>query len=220
MTDVRRHAHAPRARGGGASGRERHRVRARTKWRRRPSEAADAAARIGFPVVLKVVLARHRPQERRRGRGHGPRRRAAAVRDGFDDLIADVHGRRPEARLDGVLVCRQVEARGAEMIVGAVRDATFGPTVMLGAGGVLTEVLGDVAFRLAPLHRDDALDMLRELRAFKMLTGYRDVPPSICEALLDRGREARRPAVRSSRDGRGRPEPGRGAPRWVRRSRC
>jgi len=146
-------------------------------------QASVAATRIGFPVVLKVVSPDiiHKSDVGGVVLGLAD---SVAVRQGFDDLVADVHARRPEAHLDGVLVCRQV-GEGAEMIVGAVRDATFGPTVMLGAGGVLTELLGDVAFRLAPLHPDDALDMMRELRAFRMLTGFRGAPPADLQALAN-----------------------------------
>ena len=145
-------------------------------------EAAAAAARIGCPVVLKVVSADIVHKSDVGGVILGLADPAGA-HAGYDALMAGVRAHMPAAHLDGALVCRQIVGARVEMIVGAVRDATFGPTVMLGAGGVLTEVLGDVAFRLAPLHVDDALDMLRELRAYKMLTGYRDVPPVDVEAL-------------------------------------
>jgi acyl-CoA synthetase (NDP forming) len=144
-------------------------------------QAADAATRIGYPVVLKVVSPDIVHKSDVGGVVTGLAE-SAAVRRGFDGLMADVQACRPEARMDGALVCRQVD-EGAEMIVGAVRDTTFGPTVMLGVGGVFTELLGDVAFRLAPLHPDDALDMLRTLRAFKILTGYRGTPAADLEAL-------------------------------------
>jgi ATP-grasp domain len=137
-------------------------------------EAAAAASRISYPVVLKVVSPDIVHKSDVGGVLTGLTD-AAAVRRGFDGLMAQVRARQPEARLEGALVCRQV-SEGVEMIVGALRDSTFGPTVMVGAGGVFTELLGDVAFRLAPLHPDDALDMLRELRVHKMLTGFRDSP--------------------------------------------
>jgi acyl-CoA synthetase (NDP forming) len=145
-------------------------------------EAAAAAARIGFPVVLKVVSADvvHKSDA---GGVLLSLSDAEAVRAGFDGLVATVAARVPGARIDGALVCRQVVGAGAELIVGAVRDGTFGPTVMVGAGGVFAEVLGDVAFRLAPLREDDALEMLRELRAYKTLTGFRNVPPLDVAAL-------------------------------------
>ena len=139
-------------------------------------EAAAAAGRIGFPVVLKVVSADVVHKSDAGGVLLGLSD-AEAVHAGFEGMMATVAARVPGARIDGVLVCRQVSGAGAELIVGAVRDSTFGPTVMVGAGGVFAEVLGDVAFRLAPLHEDDALDMLRELRAYKTLTGFRNVPP-------------------------------------------
>jgi acyl-CoA synthetase (NDP forming) len=145
-------------------------------------EAAAAAARVGCPVVLKVVSADVVHKSDVGGVMLGLADPSAA-RTGFEALMTQVSARAPGARLDGALVCRQVTGARVEMIVGAVRDATFGPAVMLGAGGVLTEVLDDVSFRLAPLHEDEALDMLRELRAYKMLTGYRDVPPVDVRAL-------------------------------------
>lgn len=143
--------------------------------------AVEAAARIGFPVVLKVVSPDVVHKSDVGGVVTGLAN-AEAVRAGFEALLAAVRANLPDADLRGALVCRQ-ELGGAEMIVGALRDPTFGPTVMLGAGGVLTEVLGDVAFRLAPLHHADALDMLGELRAFKMLTGFRGSPPADLDAL-------------------------------------
>jgi acyl-CoA synthetase (NDP forming) len=139
------------------------------------AEAVDAAARIGYPVVLKVVSPDivHKSDVGGVLTGLSD---AGGVRRGLDRLVADVRTRMPQAHIEGVLVCRQV-SQGAEMIIGAIRDPTFGPTVMLGAGGVFTELFGDVAFRLAPLHPSEALDMLRELRAFQMLTGSRGSLP-------------------------------------------
>jgi acetate---CoA ligase (ADP-forming) subunit beta len=145
-------------------------------------EAVAAAERLGFPVVLKVVS----PDVVHKSDAGGVVLGLAdplAVSAGFAALVASVQELVPGARIDGVLVCRQVAGARAEMIVGAIRDETFGPTVMLGAGGVLTEVIGDVSFRLAPLTHADALDMLRELRSARMLTGFRNVPPLDLDAL-------------------------------------
>jgi acyl-CoA synthetase (NDP forming) len=139
-------------------------------------EAVEAAERIGFPAVLKIVS----PDVVHKSDVGGvvlDVNDAAEARAQFAQLTARVRGAVPNARVDGVLVCRQVTGPRAELIVGGVRDATFGPTVMLGAGGVFAEVLGDVSFGLAPLHVDDGMDMLRELKAYKTLTGHRDTPP-------------------------------------------
>jgi acetyltransferase len=99
----------------------------------------------------------------------------AALRAGFDTLLARARQQRPQARLDGVLV--QPMAGGhLELVVGVQRDAAFGPVVMVGFGGVLVEVLKDVAFRRAPFDDDEALAMLAELRMAPLLDGVRGQP--------------------------------------------
>ena len=76
-------------------------------------------------------------------------------------------------------------ACGVEMIVGAVNDAHFGPYVMVGLGGVLTEVLHDVAHRFAPVNAADARDMLAELKGAKILEGFRGAAPADIDAVVD-----------------------------------
>ena len=89
----------------------------------------------------------------------------------------------PDARIDGISV--QEMASGVEMIIGAVNDPHFGPYVMVGLGGVLTEVLHDVSHRFAPVTPDDARDMLAELKGAKILGGYRGAPPVDVDAVVD-----------------------------------
>ena len=89
----------------------------------------------------------------------------------------------PNARIDGISV--QEMASGIEMIVGAVNDPHFGPYVMVGLGGVLTEVLHDVAHRFAPVTTADAREMLAELKGAKILEGYRGAPPVDVDAVVD-----------------------------------
>ncbi len=89
----------------------------------------------------------------------------------------------PHARIDGVSV--QEMASGVEMIVGAVNDPHFGPYVMVGLGGVLTEVLHDVSHRFAPVSPEDARDMLAELKGAKILDGYRGAPAADIDAVVD-----------------------------------
>ena len=89
----------------------------------------------------------------------------------------------PNARIDGVSV--QEMASGVEMILGPVNDPQFGPYVMVGLGGVLTEVLHDVSHRFAPITPDDARDMLAELKGAKILEGYRGAPPADVDAVVD-----------------------------------
>jgi len=138
---------------------------------RSPEEAAEAAGRIGCPVVLKVVSpdVLHKSDVGGVVAGLGD---AESVRQGYERMVGAVLEKVPHARLQGVLVCRQAPP-GLEMIVGGLTDAMFGPTLMLGLGGIFTEVLKDASFRMAPVSGADAVEMVRELRGFPLLEGVR-----------------------------------------------
>ena len=88
-----------------------------------------------------------------------------------------------EARVEGFLVEEMVN--GLELIVGGLQDPTFGPVVLIGAGGVLVEVLDDVAVGVCPISRTDAETMIASLRANAILRGYRGRPPLAAEAVID-----------------------------------
>jgi len=105
------------------------------------------------------------------------------VRKAAREVIASARKYRSEARIDGVLV--QAMASGTEVIIGAVDDAYFGPTVMFGLGGILTEVLHDVTHRFAPFDLTTAHDMLNEIKGAALLHGYRGSPPLDANALAD-----------------------------------
>lgn len=90
----------------------------------------------------------------------------------------------PGARIQGVLI-EQMAVKGVEVILGASRDPRFGPLMMFGLGGTLVEVLKDVSFRLAPMWRISAERMVREIRSFQVLDGFRGNPPSDIEAIVD-----------------------------------
>jgi acetyltransferase len=90
----------------------------------------------------------------------------------------------PEAAITGVLVQKMVSG-GRELIVGMSRDPSVGALLMFGLGGVLVEVLGDVVFRLAPINRLEAADMLRSIRGVRLLQGVRGAPPADLPALED-----------------------------------
>jgi acyl-CoA synthetase (NDP forming) len=83
--------------------------------------------------------------------------------------------------LDGMIV--QPMAKGREIILGLKRDGNFGAMLMFGLGGVYTEVVKDVAFRFAPIDRDEAMQMMQEVKAYKVLTGYREFPRMDIEAV-------------------------------------
>jgi acetyltransferase len=97
------------------------------------------------------------------------------------EVVANARRHMPAAKIDGVLVAEM--ASGIETIVGVVNDAAFGPCVAVGLGGVLTEVLQDVTFRIAPFGLETARDMIAELRGAKLFAGYRGQPAGDTEAL-------------------------------------
>ncbi len=130
-------------------------------------EAVEIADCIGYPVVLKVISPDIVHKSDRGGVAVNLADRDA-VATGFDS----VSNRTAPARLTGMLVCRQAPA-GLDVIVGGLRDRSFGPVVMFGLGGVLTEVLADTALRIAPLARPDAVEMVHQVRGYRLFQGTR-----------------------------------------------
>jgi acyl-CoA synthetase (NDP forming) len=90
----------------------------------------------------------------------------------YQRIVDGVQSAVPKARIEGVLVCKQAP-QGLEVIVGALDDAAFGPTVMFGLGGIFTEVMKDVSFRITPLERKDAEEMIEEIQGYPLLAGAR-----------------------------------------------
>jgi acetyltransferase len=107
-----------------------------------------------------------------------------AAREAFEDIQAAVLGHMPDALFLGVAVQEQI-ADAREVIIGLARDPQFGPLLMFGLGGIYVEVLKDVAFRIAPISRDDALQMMHEVKSFPLLTGARGEQPSDTDAIVD-----------------------------------
>jgi acyl-CoA synthetase (NDP forming) len=153
------------------------------KIARSRAEAAAAARDIGFPVVLKVLSADIAHKSEAGGVLLGLRS-ADEVAAGYDTMMARVGAHAPNAKLDGALVARMIEG-GVETVIGAKRDAIFGPVVMFGLGGVYVEVLKDVTLRLAPVDRETAKDMIRAIKGIALLTGARGKPPADLDALAD-----------------------------------
>ncbi|MFE5939582.1 acetate--CoA ligase family protein [Streptomyces sp. NPDC056470] len=143
--------------------------------------AVRAAALVGYPVVMKASGAQlaHKTEL---GLVKVGLTSASQVRDAYRELtdIARYEG----VDLDGILVCQMV-GRGVEMVVGVTRDPLFGPTVTVGLGGVLVEVLNDAAVRVPPFGEDQARDMLGELRGQALLKGVRGAPPADVDALVE-----------------------------------
>ncbi len=132
-------------------------------------EAQSLAQEIGFPVVLKASGSEIT---------HKTEKNLVELYLKNIDEVADAYGElasRAGDEMEGVLVQEMVKGR-RELVMGLTRDAQFGPCVMFGLGGVLTEVLNDVSFRVAPLLERDAIEMMQEIRAAKILETFRGEP--------------------------------------------
>ena len=137
----------------------------------RADEAADAATRLGYPVALKALGPALLHKTERKAVTLNLRD-AAGVRAAYGDFET-----RLGTEMTGVLVQRMISP-GAEMIVGAVQDRVFGPVIACGTGGVMVDVLADMAFRLHPVTASDAAEMIDELRGARLLRGCRGAPPA------------------------------------------
>jgi acyl-CoA synthetase (NDP forming) len=145
-----------------------------------PAEAAAAAERLGFPLVAKAVAPGFLHKSDVGGVVLGLESPAAVAH-----AVATLHGRMRAigTPLEAVFLQREVRG-GIEALVGVTTDATFGPLLVCGLGGVLVELVRDVAFRLPPVSDVDAREMLSRLRAARLLDGYRGMPPGDREALV------------------------------------
>lgn len=147
------------------------------------AQAVAIAAELGFPVVLKV-LSEDIPHKSDAGGVKLNLVDADAVGAAHDAIMAGARAAQPGARIDGVSVQRQARP-GTEVIIGMTKDPQFGPVLMFGLGGILVEVLKDVAFRIVPLEARDAREMVREIKGFPLLQGYRGGEPADLDALQE-----------------------------------
>ena len=146
-------------------------------------EAVEAAREIGLPVVIKVsspdVLHKTEAGALRIGLADED-----AVRAAYGEVLTNTESHAPGARIDGVLVGEMV--RGAtEVIVGVSYDSQLGPVLLFGMGGVLVEVMRDVALRVCPISRLDAEEMVAQVRGSRLLHGFRGRPKADVESLVD-----------------------------------
>jgi len=147
------------------------------------AQAAQLAAGMDAPAVLKIQSA-DIPHKTEAGGVRVGVRGDDAVAAAFDEIMRNARTYAPQAALDGVLVQEMISS-AHELILGINNDPLFGPAVMVGFGGIYAEVMKDVNFRLAPIVRSEAEQMVRELRAFAILDGARGRPKADVEALVD-----------------------------------
>ncbi len=151
-----------------------------------PEELLEAAGHIGYPLVIKGCSAEiaHKTEK---GLIRVDIRNDEEATTAFREISAAMNGATGEA----ILVQQLVKGQ-RELVVGLTRDAQFGPCVMFGLGGIFTEILKDTVFRVAPLEKQDALEMMQEIRASKILEEIRGMVPvdkdRLAEMLMTVGR--------------------------------
>ena len=138
-------------------------------------EAVSISKELGFPVAIKIASADVVHKSDAGGVKLGLENEEK-VNQAYDDIMTAIKQAFPDAKILGVSV--QTMARtGVEVIIGMSKDAQFGPVLMFGLGGVLVEILKDVSFRIVPLVKRDAKEMIREIKGYPLLEGYRGSEP-------------------------------------------
>lgn len=148
-----------------------------------PVSAGEVAREIGFPVVMKI----NSPDILHKSDLGGIRlglSSKAEVMKAYDEMFDSIRQKIPDARLEGVLI-EAMAPKGNEVIIGMKRDPGFGAMMMFGFGGIFVELFKDVSFRVAPLTRLDAEDMVLSTKAGKLLQGYRGEKEKDIEAIVD-----------------------------------
>jgi acetate---CoA ligase (ADP-forming) subunit beta len=152
-----------------------------TKLAATREQALSMSKELGYPVALKITSADilHKTDA---GGVKLDLKTAAQVGKAYDDIMKSAKKAFPEAKIQGVSV-QKMARPGIEVIIGVSKDVQFGPVLMFGLGGVLVEVLKDVAFRIVPLERRDAREMIHEIKGYPLLEGYRGQEPADVGAL-------------------------------------
>jgi acyl-CoA synthetase (NDP forming) len=156
-----------------------------TKLATSKQEAIAISKKVGFPVALKIVS----PEITHKSDAGGVKlglKTSKQVEVAYEEILSAVKQKYPHAVIDGVSV-QKMARPGTEVIIGMTKDAQFGPVLMFGLGGILVELLKDVSFRIVPLEREDARGMIREIKGYPILEGFRGMEPadvSILEEIL------------------------------------
>lgn len=142
-----------------------------TKLARNKKEAISISKEMGFPVVLKIIS----PDVVHKSDSGGVKlglTSATQVGKAYSEIMTSIKQQIPQAKIQGVSV-QKMGRPGIEVIIGMSKDPQFGPVIMFGLGGVLVEVLKDVSFRIVPLTKNDAQEMIKEIKGYPILQGYR-----------------------------------------------
>lgn len=137
-------------------------------------EALNFAKKIGYPVVLKV----YSPEILHKTDIGGIKldiRNENELKKAFSEILTNVKKKKPKKKIEGILVQEQIS--GKEVAVGMKRDLTFGPVLMFGLGGIFVEVFKDVTLRIAPIERKEVFEMIKGIKGFEILKGFRGEKP-------------------------------------------
>jgi len=152
-----------------------------TRLAKSKREAISISKELGFPVVLKVAS----PDIVHKSDSGGVRlglANATQVGKAYAEIMSSIKQKFADAAIHGLAIQRMAPP-GVEVIVGMSKDVQFGPVLMFGLGGILVEVLKDVSFRIVPITRRDAAEMIREIKGYPLLEGYRGQEPADISAL-------------------------------------
>ncbi len=154
-----------------------------TKLAKTQKEAISLSQKMGFPVALKIAS----PDVVHKTDSGGVKlsiNNVTEVKKAYDEILKKVKKQYPDAVVHGVSVQKMVRA-GTEVIVGTSKDPQFGSVIMFGLGGVFVELLKDVSFRVIPVERKDAQEMINEIKGYPILEGYRGKDPADISALVE-----------------------------------
>jgi acyl-CoA synthetase (NDP forming) len=147
----------------------------RTELAHNRKEAISISKEIGFPIVMKIVS----PDITHKSDVGGVKlglRNNTQVEKAYAEMMSTIKSKCPQARIEGVSI-QPMAPPGVEVIIGMTRDPQFGSLMMFGLGGILVELMKDVSFRIVPVGKKDAREMIEKLKTFPLLKGYRGREP-------------------------------------------
>ena len=134
-------------------------------------QAMKIAQKVGYPVAIKIVG----PTVTHKTEVGGVQLNLANERElkiSSEDMLQNFKKKSRKSKIDGIIVHQMVKG-GQEVIIGCKKDEQFGHVIMFGIGGIFTEIFNDVSFRMVPINRNDAVTMIKEIKGYKILSGYR-----------------------------------------------
>ena len=148
------------------------------------TEAIEFAKKIGYPVVAKLMSPDivHKTEA---GVIKLNLKTDDEVKTAFNEVMSNAKSYKPDAKIAGVNIQKMAEHGVVEIIIGSMRDTNFGPVLMFGLGGIFVEIFKDVSYRVCPISKKELERMIRSIKAFPLLDGYRGQPKADVDQLID-----------------------------------